>query len=169
MTEKDDAREQRIDMEIVVDAYDEVERALGWYCHLESTLQFPFRAECTGERATSPLEKSEKVEVTGMPAETECEREMFVNVNWKRRTLAVPLSQLKPVGADDETREAVADWHYWVAQEYRFWRTTSPRPARAPQRLPRAVGQGAPHPFGGAEAKVRQPDATKDGLRGEDD
>ncbi len=120
MTEKDEVREQRIHMEIVVDAYDEVERALGWYCHLESTLQFPFRAECTGERATSPLEKSEKVEVVGTPAETECEREMFVDVNWKRRTLAVPLSELKPVGADDETREAVADWHYWVAQEYRF-------------------------------------------------
>lgn len=120
MTEKDEAREERIDMEIVVDAYDEVERSLGWYYHLESTLQFPFKAECARERAISPLQTGEKVEVTGMPAETECEREMFVNVNWKRRTLAVPLSQLKPVGADDDTREAVSDWHYWVAQGCEF-------------------------------------------------
>lgn len=34
------------------------------------------------------------------------------------RTQAVPLSQLEPVHADDETYEAVADWHYWVAQGY---------------------------------------------------
>ena len=29
--EKDEVREERIDMEIVVDAYDEDERAMGWY------------------------------------------------------------------------------------------------------------------------------------------
>jgi Calcium binding len=28
---KDDAREHRIDMEVIVDAYDEQERAMGWY------------------------------------------------------------------------------------------------------------------------------------------
>jgi len=35
-------REKRIDMEIVVDAYNEVERAMGWYCYLQDGLKFPF-------------------------------------------------------------------------------------------------------------------------------
>ena len=120
MTEKDDAREERIDMEIVVDAYDEVERALGWYYYLENALPFPFGAVCVSERVISPLRLKEKVDVMGMPSERECEREMFVTIRWQGRILAVPLSQLEPVGGDEDTREAVADWHYWVAQGYRF-------------------------------------------------
>lgn len=117
---REDAREERIHMEIVVDAYDEVERSLGWYYYLESVLQFPFKAECVNQRAISPLQLEEKVEVTGMPSEKECEREMFVTINWQGRVLAVPLSQLKPSGGDEENREAVADWHYWVAQGHSF-------------------------------------------------
>jgi hypothetical protein len=39
----------------------------------------------------------------------------------KRRPLGVPLSQLKPIAdADEETKEAVADCHYWVEQGYEF-------------------------------------------------
>jgi hypothetical protein len=35
--------------------------------------------------------------------------------------LAVPLAQLKLGGdADDATRQAVADWLYWVKQKYEF-------------------------------------------------
>ena len=36
--EKDDAREERIDMEVVVDAYGEEERAMGWYTYLGDKL-----------------------------------------------------------------------------------------------------------------------------------
>ncbi|MGA2118649.1 MAG: calcium-binding protein [Bryobacteraceae bacterium] len=32
--------------------------------------------------------------------------------------MAVPLSQLAAVDPDDSTAEAIADWHYWVAQSY---------------------------------------------------
>lgn len=42
---------------------------------------------------------------------------------WKRRPehkLAAPLSQLAPVGADDKTQEAIADWHYWLSHNYGF-------------------------------------------------
>jgi hypothetical protein len=34
--------------------------------------------------------------------------------------MAVPLSQLAAVDPDDSTAEAIADWHYWVAQGYCF-------------------------------------------------
>jgi hypothetical protein len=32
---RDEAREERLTMDIVVDAYNEQERAIGWYCYLE--------------------------------------------------------------------------------------------------------------------------------------
>ncbi len=55
-----------------------------------------------------------------MAPEEECEREMFVNVKWENRTLAVPLIQLQPIDADKPTQQAVEDWHYWVGQGYEF-------------------------------------------------
>ena len=113
-------REQRIDMEIVVDAYDECERAMGWYYYLEEHLQFPFTASCICKRATSPLRLKDEVEVLGMPPEDECEHEVFVMIRWDRDGLAVPLSQLRPVNVDHETLQAVEDWHYWVKKGYRF-------------------------------------------------
>jgi hypothetical protein len=39
-------REQRIALEIIVDAYGPEEQAMGWYYYLEDKLQFPFTAVC---------------------------------------------------------------------------------------------------------------------------
>jgi hypothetical protein len=41
---------------------------------------------------------------------------MLVQIPWQGRKMAVPLSQLEAIGADESTREAIGDWHYWVAQ-----------------------------------------------------
>ena len=117
---EDKDREERIVMEIVVDAYDETERALGWYYYLKDQINFPFKARCTEERPISPLSKGEKVEVVGMPPEDECEKEILVSIKWQKRTLAIPLSQLEGIGVDEETQEAMDDWHYWVKRGYRF-------------------------------------------------
>ncbi len=119
--ERDEAREERISLEIVVDANDEGERAMGWYYYLEETLHVPFTARCITERAISPLRAGDEVDVVGMAPEIECEREMFVEMPWEHKlTLAVPLSQLAVVDADEETRQAVEDWHYWVGRGYEF-------------------------------------------------
>ena len=118
--ERDKAREYRIDMEVVVDAYDEVERALGWYYYLDENLTLPFLAKCIVRREISPLSVGEQVEVVGMPSERECEHEMFVTIRWERGKMAVPLSQLEVIDADEQTQEAVKDWHYWVNRGYQF-------------------------------------------------
>ena len=115
---RDETREERIMMEIIVDAYGSEEQAMGWYCHLDEKLNFPFLAKCITERATSPLRKGDEVQVVGMAPEDECRHEMFVAMPWEGRTLCVPLSQLKGIRVDEETQEAVEDWHYWVAQRY---------------------------------------------------
>src|SRR5690242_8404623 len=75
---QDPVREQRIAMEAVVDAYDETERAMGWYYYLEGKLKVPFEARCQARRPISPLKVGETVEVLGMAPEDECESEMFV-------------------------------------------------------------------------------------------
>lgn len=117
---RDEVREQRIHDEIVVDAYGSEEQAMGWYYYLDDTLRFPFRARCVTERSISPLRAGDEVQVVKMAPEEECGHEMFVLTRWKHGTVAVPLSQLDGVTVDEETRQAIDDWHYWVARRYEF-------------------------------------------------
>ncbi|MFZ5822371.1 MAG: calcium-binding protein [Chloroflexota bacterium] len=117
---KDETREERIYMEIIVDAYGEEERVMGWYYYLEDVVTFPFDAECIVERKTSPLRKGEKVTVIEQSPMDDCMKEMFVQIEWQGREMGVPLAQLKPIGVDPQTQEAVEDWHYWVNMGYEF-------------------------------------------------
>ena len=55
-----------------------------------------------------------------MAPEDVCSNDMLVRIRWQGRNLAVPLSQLIAVDTDEETAEAIGDWHYWVAQGYLF-------------------------------------------------
>jgi hypothetical protein len=116
--EKDDEREERITMEIVVDAQDSEDQAMGWYYYLGDTMQFPFAATCISKRRISPLKVGETVEVVDMAAGEECEREMFVEIVWDGDRLAVPLIQLEALKGEAETERAIADWHYWVNRGY---------------------------------------------------
>jgi hypothetical protein len=118
---QDRDREERIAMEIVVDAYGPEEQAMGWYYYLEEKLQFPFTAICNTKRAISPLRVKDEVDVIRLAPEEECEKEMFVTILWERGGLAVPLSQLTPVrNTAKQTKQAVEDWHYWVKMGYQF-------------------------------------------------
>ncbi|MBN2316577.1 MAG: calcium-binding protein [Sedimentisphaerales bacterium] len=119
-TKKNPERENRITEEIIVDANGPEEQAMGWYYYLKDTLYFPFTATCIAERAISPLRKGDEVEVLNMAPEEECQHEMFVMIRWEiRQGLAVPLSLLRPItDSDEDTIEAVEDWHYWIDQGY---------------------------------------------------
>jgi hypothetical protein len=124
---KDEAREERIMMEVVVDAYDREEQAMGWYYYLEEALgdaEEPILARCIAERAISPLQVGDEVEILGMAPAEECDCEMFVMIRWGRRGekqgLGVPLSQLQLVHADEAAQQAAGYWHYWVGRGYRF-------------------------------------------------
>ena len=86
----DPEREKRIEMEIVVDAYNEQERAMGWYYYLQDHLRFPFKASCIDKRQISPLRLKDEVEVIGMPDKEECEHEVLVTIRWEKEGLAVP-------------------------------------------------------------------------------
>jgi hypothetical protein len=115
---RDEIREQRIAMEAVVDAYGSGERAMGWYYYLDGKLKVPFKARRRSARPISVLKVKEEVEVLGMAPEEECESEMLVWVGRAGERIAVPLAQLRPLSKDQETREAVGDWLYWVDRGY---------------------------------------------------
>ena len=119
-SKKDPIRENRISDEVIVDAYGPEEQAMGWYYYLDNKIRFPFRAECTRSKTVSPLRKGETVEVRRMAPEDACTSDMFVVIRWQGRNLSVPLSQLTATDADEDTVEAISDWHYWLAQGYSF-------------------------------------------------
>jgi hypothetical protein len=116
--EEDAEREERITMEIVVDAYTAEEAAMGWYYYLEDKLQFPFPAVLI-DGASHP-ERKNTVQVVGMASEDECEQEMFVEIQWEGDTLPVPLIDLEAPEADEGTQQAISDWHYWFNRGYGF-------------------------------------------------
>jgi len=115
---EDPLREDRIHNEAIVDACGREEQAMGWFYYLESKLQFPFQARCIASKVVSPLRKGETVEVRRMTSKDACSSGMLVLIRWRGRNIAVPLSQLTAIDADESTAEAIGDWHYWVAQGY---------------------------------------------------
>ena len=105
---RDEEREQRITMEIIVDAYDSQEQAMGWYSYLQDRLQFPFTATCIAKRSISPLRVKDEVDVIGMPSEDECEHEMFITIRWEEAGMKqlgrviVPVKTYQRRGRADE-------------------------------------------------------------------
>ncbi len=108
-------------MRAVVDAYGPEEQAIGWYYYLENELVFPFRARCRRQKASSPLKENKVYEIVAMAHVDECDHDIYVMVDFGEDQLAVPLSQMELVGEiDNDTCEAILDWHYWVERGYRF-------------------------------------------------
>jgi hypothetical protein len=117
--ERNEERENRIQDEIIVDAYDAEEQAMGWYYYLAETITFPFQAKCIQEVRKSPLKLDEIITVTDMISGDDS-YEMLVEIELMGRTMGVPLYQLEPIDVNDDTRQVIEDWQYWVARGYQF-------------------------------------------------
>ena len=118
---KDSVREERIYMEIVVDAYGPEEKAESWCHYLDDVMTFPFKAECIVVDKRSPLHPGEQVEVLNLHyIDDYSNLDIYVEILWNNRQFGVPLSQIKPIDVDEETEEAIADWHYWKKRGYLF-------------------------------------------------
>jgi hypothetical protein len=117
--ERDEEREERIHNEVIVDAYDAEEQAMGWFYYLAETITFPFQARCIQEVRKSPLKMGEMVTVTDMISDDDS-HEMLVEIEFMGRTMGAPLYQLEPIDVDEDTRQAIEDWQYWVARGYQF-------------------------------------------------
>jgi hypothetical protein len=117
---RDEEREERIDMEIVVDAYDEEERAIGWYYYLAENMNFPFQAKWISRKRP----EGRNVEVVEMFPADDCSHDMFVEVQYQEGDVddifSARLFEINPIDVDEETAQVIADWHYWVARGYEF-------------------------------------------------
>ena len=123
--EEDKIREERIETEIIADAEDKEERAMGWYYYLDDTLNVPFKAKWKKKpRGKSATVEEKTVEVLGMASEDECERDMLLEVVYvggkDEDVFTAKLSEIEAIDADSETTEAIADWHYWLDRGYKF-------------------------------------------------
>jgi hypothetical protein len=123
--ELDEIRERRIKEEIIADAEDKEDRAMGWYDYLDDTLNFPFLAKWTKKgRKPSTTPQTKEVEVLGMAPDEDCFRDMYVEVvypNGKDEDVfTAKLSDIEPIETDSETLEALADWQYWLNRGYKF-------------------------------------------------
>ena len=120
-SEKDDENfDQRLSFEIIPDAHDAEEQALDWFSYLEEHLQFPFQAECVLPNAR-PLHSVlvSEVNVVGLPSEDVCkardvcQHQVAGTDRWLCRLL-----NLTGVEVDEETEQAIQDWHTWVDRGY---------------------------------------------------
>lgn len=121
--ETDTIRENRIDYEIVVDAYDESERAMGWYYYLQDKIIFPFLAIWKKKTKKTDAIAEKEIEVLGMAPEEDCESNMYVEVAYigeSNDTFTAKLSDIEAINPDPDTEEALADWQYWVDMDYGF-------------------------------------------------
>ena len=121
--ETDPIRENRIDYEIVVDAYDETERAMGWYYYLQDKITFPFLAKWKKKTKKIGAITEKEVEVLDMASEEDCESNMYVEVAYMGEnddTFTAKLSDIEAINPDPDTEEALADWQYWIDMNHGF-------------------------------------------------
>ena len=118
--QRDEAREQRIARLLGGAGDDEYERISAWYGYLEDHIRFPFGATCTAPG--SALRLKEQVEVIDLADVDDWQDGARVSLGADKHGLDVPLALVTPgADADEATRQAVADWHYWVQRGYHFW------------------------------------------------
>lgn len=117
---QDNVREERIYMEVVVDCYDEQERAMGWYYYLQDRINFPFKAKWVSRQKP----EGRDVTVLEMSPEDDCSHDLFVEVLYREGELedvfSAKLSDIQPRNIDVTTEEAIEDWNYWVKRGYEF-------------------------------------------------
>ncbi|MEI6370892.1 MAG: calcium-binding protein [Nostocales cyanobacterium ELA608] len=120
----DEIRETRINTEILADAEDKEERAMGWYYYLDDCLNVPFMGKWKKKNRKTGAIEEKPVEVLGMSGEDDCLKDMYVDVAYltgKEDDIhSAKLSEIEATDADEETQEALADWQYWLSRGYKF-------------------------------------------------
>jgi len=120
MIEENEIIEERIIMEVVVDAYCEEERAMGWFYYIGEGIDFPFQAKCIVKKSMSPLKVGQEVTVIDIASTEDCESKIFVNIEYDDDVLAVPLEQLEILDNKPDSKRIIADWHYWIGRGYEY-------------------------------------------------
>lgn len=62
--------QHKIDYEIIVDCYDEIEVSMSWYYFMEENIEFPFKATALLKKRDGSIEKKE-VKITALASDEE--------------------------------------------------------------------------------------------------
>ena len=116
--QEDPIREKRIQNEAIVDALVRKSRRWAGITIWRTKSVFLSRPSVSRRRQSRRSGKA-KPSKSGHGAGRGLRGRQLVLIRWQGRTMAVPLSQLKPIKTKP-TEEGIGDWHYWVAQGYCF-------------------------------------------------
>ncbi|MEM6963361.1 MAG: calcium-binding protein [Bacteroidota bacterium] len=104
--------QERIENEIIVDAYGEEEVRVGWFTHMQDWLQFPFTAYTEIKKRDGNFELKE-VEVLRMASDENFGKDIMMEVAFNEYIHLTPLMKLSDIEAEEEPLEAIEDWQYW--------------------------------------------------------
>jgi len=109
-------------MEIVVDAKDDDDVAMGWFYYMQDELEFPFEAEMESKNRRDETTVIQ-VDVLDLSSSNQnnTSPEVILEVSEKgsERVMDVRISKLQNIKGEESTENAVAIWKYWEAGKYR--------------------------------------------------
>jgi hypothetical protein len=105
--------QDKIDYEIIVDAYDEYEQSAGWSIFFEETLEFPFTATAQLRKRDGTVE-SKQVKITGLSSKEDDFMGDDFNLEMEQGEYLRPIaySSLSNIQASAETLEAFQIWDF---------------------------------------------------------
>jgi hypothetical protein len=120
---EDEYYREKIDMEIIVDCYNDEEISWGWEAYMEDRLIFPFKAKIIGDSCEIPV--GEIVTVTDMLEDFEIVGSVWwlkdqadvinkVEVQWNNEDFYIGIDDLKPLDKDIPTLESIKSWNFWL-------------------------------------------------------
>lgn len=120
---EEDFRRNIIDMEIIVDSYDDREVKGAWECYLEEVIVFPFKAKLINNTECPEISKGEIVTVTDMDSDVyllPCTGAIeYVFIEWKDMEEIIAPKNLENLEKDNETLEAIKNWNFWVNEYFK--------------------------------------------------
>ena len=109
----DDEMQEKIDDEIIVDAYDEYEQSMGWFYFFDETLENPFTATAQLKKRDGTTE-SKQVKVVGLASKEEdfTNKDFNLEIEQGQYLRPIAYSALSAIKASDETLEAFGIWDF---------------------------------------------------------
>lgn len=115
----DEEIQKRIDYEVIVDCYDDMEVRLSWFTHMENWLQFPFSAFTDIKKRDASF-KRKKIDVLEMASDENFGQDIMLEAAYTEYIFLVPMLKLIDIEAEEETLEAIEDWKYWRKENRHF-------------------------------------------------
>lgn len=108
---KDEEREHRIIYEVIVDAYDDEEQAMGWYYYMAENLVFPIKAKANLPLRGGKIEQK-AVEIVEIDPKGRAIR-LGITEGTSQRVQYISPEMLESIDTSDENLEILNDWLYW--------------------------------------------------------